>query len=119
MLIGKIGSFKIETAESIAHSISQEWATKTRIGNNPARFAIGKYDESVSFTGAVLLEKNNYLDDLKNLVKDAKPVTLVIADIVYAMVVIEQIDFTKSIFLRDGKHIKEEFTINLKRYFDA
>ena len=119
MLIGKIGSFKIETAESIAHSISQEWATKTRIGNNPARFAIGKYDESICFTGAVLLEKNNYLDDLKNLVKDAKPVTLVIADIVYAMVVIEQIDFTKSIFLRDGKHIKEEFTINLKRYFDA
>lgn len=119
MLIGKIGEFKIEVATSIAHSLSQEWTTKSRIANNPARFATGKWDESVTFSGVVVLEKNNYLDGLKNLLKNAKPVTLVIADIVYSMVVIEQLDFAKSIFLKDGTHIKEEFTISLKRYFDV
>lgn len=119
MLVGKLGNFKIEVAESIAHSISQEWATKQRIGNNPARFAIGKWDESISFTGSIVLEKNNYLDDIKNLLKNAKPITLIIADVVYAMIIIENIDFNKSIFLTDGTHIKEDFTINLKRYFDV
>ncbi len=119
MLIGKIGDFKIEVASNIAHSISQEWTTKTRIGNNPARFAQGKWDETISFTGEIVLQNNRYLDDLKNLVKLSKPVTLVIADIIYAMVILEKIDFVKSIFLKDGTHIKEEFIISLKRYFDV
>lgn len=119
MLIGKIGSFKIEVADNIAHSLSQEWSTKSRIGNNPARFTNGKWDESVSFSGTVILEKNSYLDGLKNLVKEAKHITLIIGNIVYAMVVIEEIVFTKSIFLTNGTHIKEDFTISLKRYFDV
>jgi len=119
MLIGKIGNFKIQVAQGIAHSPSQEWASKTRIGNNPARFKVGFWDESISFSGVIALESNNYLDNLKELIKIAKPVSLIIANLVYAMVIIEQIDFTKSIFLKDGTHIKEEFTISLKRYFDV
>lgn len=119
MLIGKIGGFKIEVANSIAHSINQQWESKSRIGNNPARFANGNWDESITFGGDVVLENNSYLDELKNLVKAKKPVSLVIADAVYAMVIIESIEFTKSIFLDDGKHIKEEFNVTLKRYFNV
>jgi len=119
MLIGKIGNFKIQVASSIAHSLVQEWASKTRIENNKARFSVGSWDEGISFSAVVALENNNYLDDLKNLIKRAKSVALVIGNVVYAMVVIEQLDFTKSIFLKDGTHIKEEFTISLKRYFDV
>jgi|GEM_PF-1616827 len=119
MLIGKIGNFKIQVASSIAHSLVQEWASKTRIGNNKARFSVGSWDESISFSAVVALESNNYLDDLKKLIKIAKPVSLIIANVVYAMVIIEQIDFVKSIFLKDGTHIKEEITISLKRYFDV
>ncbi len=119
MLLGKIGGFKIEVADSIAHSISQEWTTKARLGNNPARFANGNWDESISFGATIILENNTYLDDLKNLVKAKLPVSLVIADVIYAMVTLDNIDFTKSIFLKDGTHVKEEFTVNLKRYFNV
>lgn len=119
MLLGKIGGFKIEVANQFAHSLSQKWQSMSRIGNNPALFANGLWDESISFSGEIMLENNTYLNDLKNLIKAKKPVSLVIADVIYAMVVIESIEFTKSIFLANGVHIKEEFSVKLKRYFNV
>lgn len=118
-MIGKIGGFKIEVADKITHNISQVWDTKTRIGANPARFAQNSWDESITFNGNAVLKGDLYLDGLKKIAKDKKPVSFVVGDSIYAMVIIENIEFSKSIFLTDGKHVKEEFSVTLKRYFNV
>lgn len=116
-MIGKIGKFKIQMLDSVVHAISQQFESKTRLGNSPYRMAGGRWDESISFSGKVILKPNNNLDDLKQLVKDAIPVTLVLANVVYALVLLEEISFTKSHFLPGGEHISEEFSVKMLRYF--
>lgn len=119
-MLGMIGNFRFEMTEtefdSISHEIVFDYSDTKRIGNHPKSQAVGKSDESFSFSGTLLLQKVDSFDDLIALADLKEPVSLTFIN-TSVLVTIRIIKKDMSIFLKTGEFIKQGFNIELKRWY--
>lgn len=120
-MLGMIDTFKFEMNktqfDSISHKITFPFAKSKRIGNHVKHQAIGKEEESFTFTGALILQKTSIFDELELIAIKQEPVVLSFENHLSIQVLIMDIRKDMSVFLPTGEFIKQGFTIELDRWY--
>lgn len=75
--------------------------------------AVGQYERTITLSGILVRYPNSALDDLHRLAERKKPVTLAFDDGRAATVIIQEINTDQSLFLPDGKFLKQDFDVLL------
>lgn len=119
-MLGMIDSFKFQMNQvefdSISHEIKYEYSESKRIGNHVKLQAVGKSDESFTFSGTLILKRNSSFNDLEKIADKQMPVVLSFTNNPSVNVVIINIKKDMSIFLKDGEFIKQGFNIQIRRW---
>ena len=116
--------FEIHTAayQQLQHATSQRWAANNRIGARPAYQYLGPGEESVTLNGTLYPEVTGGLFDLSMLEKMAasgKAHTLIGGDgSLHGLWFIDTITSTQTVFFKDGRPRKIDFTLQMKRTDD-
>ncbi|ANE33768.1 phage P2 GpU family protein [Campylobacter hyointestinalis subsp. lawsonii CCUG 27631] len=123
-MILNLGGFLFETrhAVSIEMSATSGIASNERINNNIAHYRANLGRTNLSLAGRTLPNSgdgNKKLKKLWQLMREAKPLSLVAGDgKYYGKFVILEIKETRSIWTNDAKFLAQEFTINLEQNYD-
>ncbi len=117
-----LGGFLFEIGEvefeKLNRSLKFNFAKIERIGNNPTYQAIKGYEESFSLEGKLIAKSNSSLKKLEDIAKKKLPVRLTLGSGESLMVLIDSIGEARSMFLKDGHYVKNDFKIALKAYYD-
>ncbi len=120
-MLAKINDFLFELnktdLESIQHQISFKWDRQDRSGNHNHTQSTGKWEESIVFSGKLLMQSVNILKDFEDMAKEKKPVRLTLGTGESYLITIDSLSRSKSGFLKDGKYRYQEYSIQLQRYF--
>lgn len=123
-MILNLGGFLFETrhAVSIEMSATSGIASNERINNSVAHYRASLGRTNLSLAGRTLPNSgdgNKKLKKLWQLMREAKPLSLVAGDgKYYGKFVILEIKETRSIWTNDAKFLAQEFTINLEQNYD-
>jgi phage protein U len=110
--------FELCDIESIQKKIEYSYAKHERIGNFPAKFAVGKWNEEFSFTAVFFLKSQALMDSFERMASDKKPVWLIFPTGNAYQTLIKNIEITKSFFDDIGSPIKQEIALSLEVYYD-
>jgi len=117
-----LGGFTFEVNktefEKLNRSLKFNYAKRDRIGNNPTYQAIKRYEEEFNIEGKLIAKSNSSLKQLEDIAKKKLPVRLTLGSGESLMVIIESISEARTLFLRDGHYIKNDFKVKLKAYYD-
>jgi len=117
-----LGGFLFEVGktefEKLNKKIKFNYAKRDRIGNNPTYQAIKGYEEEFNIEGKLIKKSNLSLKKLEDIAKKKEPVRLTLGSGESLKVVIEEIDEARSMFLKDGHYVKNDFRVKLKAYYD-
>jgi len=120
-MLAKIDDFLFELnktdLESIQHQISFKWNRQKRIGNHQHTQREGLWEESITFSGKLIMQSINALKEFEDMAKEQKPVRLTLGTGESYQVTIESLNRSKSGFLKDGKYRYQEYSIPMQRYF--
>jgi phage protein U len=120
-MLAKLNDFLFELSktdlESIQHQISFKWNRQDRAGNHQHTQKAGKWEESITFSGKLIMQSTNALKDFEDIAKEQKPVRLTLGTGESYLVTIDSLSRMKSGFLKDGKYRYQEFSIPMQRYF--
>ncbi|WP_294962019.1 phage tail protein [Sulfurimonas sp.] len=120
-MLGMIGNFKFQMNktqfDTISHEVNYDWSESKRIGNHAKLQAVGKSNESFTFSGTLILKKVDSFNNLIEIGNKQEPVVLSFVNATSINVVIVNIKRDMSIFLKSGEFIKQGFTITLKRWY--
>ncbi|RAZ58755.1 phage tail protein [Campylobacter hyointestinalis] len=122
-MILNLGGFLFETrhAVSIEMSATSGIASNERINNSVAHYRANLGRTNLSLAGRTLPNSgdgNKKLKKLWQLMREAKPLSLVAGDgKYYGKFVILEIKETRSIWTNDAKFLAQEFTINLEQSY--
>lgn len=119
-MLAMIDTFRFEMTKKEFDSISHEfvfgYADSKRIGNNPKSQAVGKSEESFSFSGTLILQRVDSFDELVQIAERKEPVNLSSVE-GSILVTIRSIKKDMTNFLKTGEYIKQGFNIELKRWY--
>ena len=103
--------------QSIKEKISANWNRVNRLGSNVLHQKTNGWEEAISMSGVLILKSTGELEELKNIVKDGTPVTLVLPGTweIFRVVVLD-IDIEKDVFIGQGVEVRKKFTLNMERY---
>ncbi len=104
--------------DNIQHQLTANWNSQKRLGNHRHTQRDGLWDESISFSGKLLMKSVNALSEFEELFKKQTPVRATFGTGESYMIVIEKLTRTKKEFLKDGKYRSQEYSISIKRYFE-
>jgi phage protein U len=120
-MLAKVGSFIFDInnkdIQSIAHQLSFGWNRQSRLGNHNYTQKSGKFEESISFSGKLILKSVSTLKAFEDMAKEQKPQRLTLGTGESYKITIDSISRTKSGFLKDGKFRYQEYSISMQRYF--
>ena len=120
-MLAKVGEFIFDLnnkdISAISHQLSFEWYKQKRIGNHTHTQQSGKWEESISFSGKLLLKSKSILKDFEEMAKEQIPVRLTLGTGESYKVTIENVSRTKSGFFKDGNFRYQEYSITMGRYF--
>ncbi|RAZ54573.1 phage tail protein [Campylobacter hyointestinalis] len=122
-MILNLGGFLFETrhAVSIEMSATSGIASNERINNSVAHYRANLGRTNLSLAGRTLPNSgdgNKKLKKLWQLMREAKPLSLVAGDgKYYGKFVILEIKETRSVWTNDAKFLAQEFTINLEQSY--
>lgn len=129
-LIG-LGDFVFSTFGTAFNKLKEKvnggWAKSERAGYYPFYQATKKATSSFSIAGFYLpalvgvkpLSKENGQKELKKIVGDQEPVTMILGDGTFAgKVVVLSAEFDKTFFLSDGTAQKVDFALEIEEYHD-
>lgn len=97
--------------------IRVNWARHRRVEGYLHHVAVGKSEESIELTGKIILKNITALDELKDLVRQQKPVVLAFGNGYAYWVILNDLEIESSRFLKSGEALKREFSVNLERYY--
>lgn len=121
-MLAKIDDFLFELngidIQSITHQLSFGWNKQKRIGNHQHIQREGLWEESVAFSGKLIIKRIDALKEFEDKAKEQKPVRITFGTGESYMIIIENISRTKSGFLKDGKYRYQEYSISMQRYFE-
>ena len=112
--------FEIKKAEfeKLNKTIKFNYAKKDKVGANPTYQAIGGFEEEFQISGKLIKKSNSTLKKLEDIAKKKEPVRLTFGSGESLKVLIESISEDRSLFLKDGHYLKNDFTIKLKAFYD-
>jgi phage protein U len=120
-MLAKVGEFIFDLnkkdIQSISHQLSFGWDRKKRLANHNFTQRDGLWEETISFSGKLLLMSVNSLDAFEDMAKEQLPQRLTLGTGKSYKIVIDNISRTKSGFLKDGKYRYQEYSISMQRYF--
>jgi phage protein U len=120
-MLAKLNDYLFELSktdiESIQHQISFGWNRQSRSGNHKHTQSEGEWEESIVFSGKLLMKSVNIFKDFEDMAKEKKPVRLTLGTGESYLVTIDSLNRTKSGFLKDGKYRYQEYSIPMQRYF--
>lgn len=121
----QLGAFQfgVNTAayQSLKRSSEWKWPSQDRFGNPPALQYVGAGADSITLPGVIYPEwrgGNGQLDNLRALAEKGEPQKMIDGSgSILGDWVIERIEENQSVFAAGGSPRKQEFTIQLRRYF--
>ncbi|OTG65916.1 phage tail protein [Acinetobacter silvestris] len=112
--------FSLQTAsyQELQRVTNWRHPSNSRVGDSPAYQFIGKGEDSITLKGTIMHEltaTRNTLETVRNMGDTGKAYTLIEGTgKIYGLVIIENLDDTKTYFFKDGAARKTDFTITLK-----
>lgn len=117
-MLAQIGDYVFEingtSFESLERILSFKFATHERLGNFNLYQDIGKYEDSISIKGTLIVKKQSQLDNFETMAKKKLPVTMVFVNGIAFSVLILEIKRVMNSFLKDGLFLKQTYTIALQ-----
>jgi len=113
--------FALETApyQEFQQQIGWRHPSNNRVGRRPSRQYTGLDDETVSLSGVLLPELSggdNTIDLLRQMGDTGQPYVLIEGSgRYYGMFEIDSLSITRTLFFRDGKARRIEFSVRLTR----
>ncbi len=120
-MLGMLGDFEFKMNkvefQQVSHTIQYGWVKSNRIANHPKHQAVRKSDESLKFTGTLILQSVKAFDDLKAAADKHEPIVLSWVEHDSVLVVINKISKDMKRFLDTGEYIEQGFSIELERWY--
>jgi len=117
-----LGGFLFEIGnvefEKLNKSLKLNYSKRERIGNNPTYQAIKGFEEEFDIEGKLIKKSNSSLKKLEDIAKKKEPVRLTLGSGESLKVIIESISEARSMFLKDGHYVKNDFKIKLGAFYD-
>lgn len=121
----QLGAFQfgVNTAayQSLKRSSEWRWPSQDRFGNPPALQYVGQGADSITLPGVIYPEwrgSGGQLDNLRAMAETGEPQKMIDGNgSILGDWVIERIEENQSVFAAGGSPRKQEFTIQLRRYF--
>ena len=122
----QLGSFQfgINTAayQTLQRTTEYRWPSQDRFGKGPVLQHVGQGADTITLPGVIYPEWRGGLgqiDDLRKLAAEGKPQTMIDGTgNVLGRWVIERLEEKQAVFADAGVPRKQEFTVQLRRYFD-
>jgi len=111
--------FELTDIESLTKKIEYSYAKHERIGNSPAKFAVGRWNEEFSFSAVFFLERQDLMHSFEKMAEKKIPVWLVFPFGKSYKVIVKSIEIIKSLFDDQGNPVKQEINLTLEVYYDA
>ncbi len=110
--------FEILEVDEISHQLNFDWAKTKRLGNHQKIQKVGSWEENISVKGTLIVKDVRRLYLFEELFKLKKPIRFTLPTGESFFVVIDKLSKTKSSYLKDGLHLKQDYSIELDRVFD-
>jgi len=119
---GMIGDFLFKMDKAGINTIKQKfnfgWSKKERLYNHPIYQKKNRHSHAVEISGVLVVKKIYALDELVNLAKEKKPVTLTLGAISEVLqVVILSIDIDRDILLDTGEEMRKKFVMRVEQFY--
>ena len=116
--------FGVSTAayQTLQRTTEYRWPSQDRFGKGPVLQHVGQGADTITLPGVIYPEWRGGLgqiDDLRKLAAEGKPQTMIDGTgNVLGRWVIERLEEKQAVFADAGVPRKQEFTVQLRRYFD-
>ncbi len=116
-MLGMIGDFKFNLNDTnfdkIKKSLNINFSTHQRLGNHDNHQKSGRYEENIELNGTLRVKSQKQLKKLETIAKLGLPVTFV-TDSSIKTILILNVETEQEVFLKDGKFLKQDYTIKFK-----
>ncbi|WP_334091993.1 phage tail protein [Helicobacter typhlonius] len=117
-----LGDFKFRLKQTQLKTITEKlilpFNETKRIGNHPAFFDGGKFEESLELELDLILQKQRTLEDFKKQVKQKKPFFMVLGyGEIVGEVLVESYILKKESILSNGASLSQTLNLSLKKYY--
>lgn len=113
-----IFEFKDKQLTNFTQSLKFSFSKIERIGNNPAYFNTGGFEESVSLELELLMQRQDTLKEFLAKVKEKKPFFMVLGyGEIIGEVLVQNINVKHSSITPFGESLKQSLTLELLRYY--
>lgn len=117
-----LGEFKFRLKQAQLKTITEKlilpFSEIKRIGNHPAFFDSGKFEESLELELDLILQKQRTLEDFKKQVKQKKPFFMVLGyGEIIGKVLVESYILKKESILPNGASLSQTLNLSLKKYY--
>lgn len=113
-----IFEFKDKQLTNFTQSLKFSFSKIERIGNNPAYFNTGGFEESVSLELELLMQRQDTLKEFLAKVKEKKPFFMVLGyGEIIGEVLIQNVNVKHGSITPFGESLKQSLTLELLRYY--
>lgn len=110
--------FKDKQLTSFSQSFKLSFSKVERIGNNPAYFNTGGFEESLSLELELILQSQNTLKEFLAKVKEKKPFYMVLGyGEIIGEVLVQNINIKHNSITPFGESLKQSLSLELVRYY--
>ena len=99
--------------ETLKSSTDFKYARHERLGNFDSFQAVGKYEESITIEGVLIVKKQQQLKEFELLGKMKTQHILTLPDGTCKSIVILNIETAKSNYLKSGEFLRQDYTLSL------
>jgi len=104
--------------EKLNRNLKFNYAKRDRLSINPTYQSIKGFEEDIDISGKLISKTNSSLKKLEDIAKAKLPVRLTLGSGESLKVLIESISETRSMFIKTGNFIQDDFKIKLKAYYE-
>ena len=116
-MLGMIGDYKFEindtNFEKIKKSLNIRFSSHQRLGNFDSYQKSGKHEENIELKGTLIVKSQKQLKQFEAMAKLGLPVTFVTDSSIKAILIFS-IETEQENFLKDGKFLKQDYTVILQ-----
>ena len=104
--------------QELTEKITANWKKIDRLGDNPLHQKVKGYSEEIGMSGTLILKNIKELDGLRDIVRNGKPVTLVLPGTweVFSVVVTD-LEIKRDVFIGSGVEARKSFSSKMERYY--
>ena len=121
-MLCSLGDFIFEIGEvefeRLNKTIKFNFSKIDRIGLNPTYQNTKGYEESFTLAGKLIQKSNSSLKKLEDIAKKKQAIRLTLGSGESLKVLIDSITEARTMFLKDGHYVKNDFKLTLKAYYD-